>query len=151
MVWIQASAERSRTVRADKETVLALLLDVCTSGPFFPGVDAIEDLGEGQFRWTLATRRTLGSSFTGCYIAKYEREGDAVNWSTVEGNMTVKGRWTVSGPDGHLRLSVAVTSELDAPVPKILKKPAVLFAELESKNGLDKQLDKIEQHLSRRA
>ncbi len=146
---IQASAERSRTVRADKESVLALLLDVSTSGPFFPGVDGIEDPGDGQFRWTLATRRTLGSSFTGRYIAKYERTGDEVHWSTVEGNMKVKGRWKVSGPEGMLKLSVAVTSELDAPVPKILKRPAVLFAEMESKSGLDKQLEKIDLHLSR--
>lgn len=136
-------------MRADKEAVLSFLMDVPASGPLFPGVDAIEPLGEDRYKWLLAERRTLNSSFRGEYTTKYTRTSDEVRWETLEGNVQIKGVWRVSGPDGAVRVTVKVTNGLDAPVPRILKKPASLFAEMEAKNGLDKQLEKIEARLRR--
>lgn len=149
VVWIETTVERERTMRADKAAVLDLIMDVPTSGRFFPGVDGIEPAGEDRYKWLLTERRTLNSSFRGEYVAQYTRSGDEVRWESVEGNMSVKGVWRVTGPDGAVRVHVRVTSSLDAPVPRILKKPASLFAEMESKNGLDKQLAKIDGHLRR--
>lgn len=147
MVWIESTVERSRTMRASKEAVLALIWDVPTSGPYFPGVDGIEPLGDDLYKWLLTERRTLNATFRGEYTAKYTRSGDQIHWETTEGNVQIKGVWTVSGPDGAVKVTVKVTNGLDAPVPRILKKPAGLFAELEAKNGLEKQLEKIDAHV----
>ena len=75
MVWIEAKARVSLPVRATRDAIRALILDVPKSGPFFPGVNRIEDLGSGRYRWTLVERRTLGSRFTGLYVAEYREEG----------------------------------------------------------------------------
>lgn len=148
MVWIEATARASLLIRAPRDAVRALILDVCKSGPFFPGVDRIEDLGSGRYRWRLAERRTLGSRFTGLYVAEYREEGsDAVAWQTVEGNIKVRGRWRLGGVDGALQVSVECTTELDAPVPRILKAPATLFAEKEARDGLTLQLERLRQHV----
>lgn len=148
MVWIEAKARASLPMRASRDAVRALILDVCTSGPYFPGVDRIEELGSGRYQWRLAERRTLGSRFTGLYVAEYREEGpDAVSWQTVEGNIKVRGRWHLGGPDGLLQVSVEVTTELDAPVPRLLKAPAQLFAEKEARDGLARQLEGIRRHL----
>lgn len=149
MVWIETTVERTRTIPAETEKVLSLIMDVPTSGPFFPGVDQIVPLGDDTYRWELTERRTLGSSFRGVYTAQYQRSGSDIRWQTIEGNIKVKGQWSVTGPNGAARVTVRVTTELDAPVPRILKKPAVVFAEMEAKNGLGKQLDKLADHLRR--
>lgn len=148
MVWIEAKARVSLPVRATRDAIRALILDVPKSGPFFPGVNRIEDLGSGRYRWTLVERRTLGSRFTGLYVAEYREEGpDAVAWETVEGNIKVKGRWHIGGSDGFVQVTVECTTELDAPVPRILKAPAVLFAEKEARDGLKLQLERMKAHL----
>lgn len=134
-------------MRVAKTALLDLLMDVSVSGPLFPGVDTIEPLGDDRYQWRLTARKTLNSTFRGEYIAKYTRSGDEVHWETTEGNVKIKGVWRASGPDGAVRLTVNVTNGLDAPVPRIMKKPAALFAEMEAKNGLDKQLERLEAHL----
>jgi len=148
VVWIEAKARVSLPVRATRDAIRALILDVPKSGPFFPGVNRIEDLGSGRYRWTLVERRTLGSRFTGLYVAEYREEGpDAVAWETVEGNIKVRGRWHIGGSDGFVQVTVECTTELDAPVPRILKAPAVLFAEKEARDGLKLQLERMKTHL----
>lgn len=149
VVWIETTVERERTMRADPEKVLELIMDVPTSGPLFPGVDQIVPLGDDTYRWELTERRTLGSSFRGVYKAQYQRSGSEIRWKTQEGNIQVEGIWRVSGPPGAAKVTVRVTTGLDAPVPKILKKPATLFAEMEAKNGLAKQLEGLEARVRR--
>lgn len=144
MVWIEATATHQVTIEAPRSRVLEVLRDVSRSGPFFPGVDRIEDLGEGRYRWIIKERRTLGTSFTGNYVAEYTVVGDQeVRWTTVEGNMKTRGAWRLSGPDNHVVVAGEVTTELDAPVPRFMKAPAQLFAVKESRDGLKAQLEGI--------
>lgn len=150
MVWIQSTVERTTTVRATKAAILDVVMDVPRSGRWFPGIDAIRPEGDDVFDWTLATRRTLGTSFTGQYRTKYTRHGDeAASWESLGGNMSVKGRWQLSGIDGHVFVRLTVTTELDAPVPKILKKPAELFARKEAGDGLAEQLKRLKTEMER--
>ena len=150
MVWIETHAERSLVIAADKSAIRALIVDVPTSGPFFPGVDRIDDLGDHTYGWWLTERRTLGTSFRGEYVTQYDVAGEGdVTWRTLRGNLEVTGRWSLSGPDGSVRVTVAVTTKRDAPVPRVLKKPAILFAEKEARDGLAKQLERVKDHLRR--
>lgn len=145
VVWIEASARVELTVYGTKTEVRTLINDVPQSGRWFPGVDRIDDQGNRTYHWQLAERRTLGTSFRGDYISQYRDDGDDIVWETRSGNMKTRGRWHIEGPDGRLRVSVSVTTELDAPVPRILKKPATLFAEKETRDGLKQQLARLKE------
>jgi uncharacterized membrane protein len=147
VVWISVNGEASISIRAAKEKVLALIRDVPVCGVLFPGVDAIADRGERRYQYTLATRQTLGSSFTGHYLAQYEEQGDRISWRTLEGNLKSSGTWHVGGVDGAVQLRLTVSTELEAPVPRILKKPAEIFAERETSQGIEKQLREIKKRL----
>ena len=151
MVWIEARASHEGTIRAKREDVLALLADVPVSGPMFPGVDRIEDVGNDRYRWVIKERRTLGTTFVGNYVAEYTRTDDGVAWKTIEGNMKTHGTWRLAGSDGYVRVSVQATTELDAPVPRFLKAPAQLFAVKETRDGLKAQLEGIKAALERAA
>lgn len=152
MVWIQFEVEGSLLVRSKRAEVFELIRDVPRSGKFFPGVERIEDLGDRRFRWVLAERRALGSSFKGEYINAYADNGtDEMSWQPVSGNMKTRGCWRISGPDDAVRVSLVITTELDAPVPRLLKKPAELFGEHETGTGLHKQLETLKRTLEVRA
>ncbi|MEL7372717.1 MAG: hypothetical protein AAFN74_27580 [Myxococcota bacterium] len=140
MVWIEAAASHQAIVHGPREEIIALIRNVSMSGPMFPGVDRIEDLGENRYRWRIKERRTLGTSFTGNYVAEYTDTDDGVSWKTIEGNMKTRGRWRASGRDGHVLVHVEAATELDAPVPRFLKAPAQLFATKETRDGLKAQL-----------
>ncbi|MEM7677886.1 MAG: hypothetical protein AAF449_17960 [Myxococcota bacterium] len=140
MVWIEATAGHQSVIHGTRDEIIALVRNVPVSGPMFPGVAGIDDLGESRYRWRLKERRTLGTSFSGSYVAEYTDSDDGVSWKTVEGNMTTRGRWRVSGRDGQVLVHVEATTELDAPVPRVLKTPAQLFAVKETRDGLKTQV-----------
>ncbi len=150
-VELEAKAHHRRFVMADKEPAIALLLDVVKSGPMFPGVRSVVDEGEGRFRFDLEPRRTLGVSFHGQYLTQYRREGDSVHWSTVSGNLDVTGEWIVSEKAGRIEIEVKVLTKVEAPVPRILKKPAQLFADLELRDGMKVQLQNLQKSLEQDA
>ena len=116
----------------------------------FSGVDRIEPLDDDRYRWVIKERRTLGISFIGNYVAKYRVEnGTDVVWETLEGNMKTRGVWKTRGPDGRVHVEVTSTTELDAPVPRLMRKPAELFAVKETRDGLKAQFAGIKTTLER--
>ena len=144
MVWIEAAASYETYIRATRDDVATLIQNIAVIGPMFPGVDRIEDLGDGRYRWLIKERRTLGISFVGNYVSEYRVEGNSeVSWTTIEGNMKTRGAWRMSGPDGHVLVRVEAINDVDAPVPRFLKKPAQLFAIKETRDGIKAQLDNI--------
>lgn len=148
MVWIEATAEKNITVRATPEAAFQLLSDVPTIGMMWPGVDRVEPLGDNQYRWELEPRRTLGIVFKAEYVAQYKHNGrDEVTYDTVSGNVRSSGVWRVIPRGSGTEISMRVTSELEAPVPRMLKKPAELFAKKEVSDGLTAQLDQIRRRL----
>ena len=90
----------------------------------------------------------LSHKFRGRYVNRYTEPAEGVvAFETVEGNRKTHGTWSVSGRDGAVTVAELLTVELDAPVPRILKKPATLFAERDAKNGVKRQLERIKQTL----
>lgn len=150
MVWIEAVGSAEIFVHAAPDEAHRLILDVPKSGTFFPRVATVEDRGDGVYRFRLEPRRTLGSEFTADYITRYYPESPrVVRWETVEGNLRVRGRWLITETAGGVRLRVEVTTGLEAPVPRFLKKPATLFAQRETRQGLDAQLARFKAELER--
>ena len=152
MVWIETEGVAETFVRAPTAAVRRLILDVPRSGPFFPRVATIQDRGDGVYRWLLEPRRTLGAEFIGDYVTRYDSDSPhSVRWETVEGNLQVKGRWLLTEVPGGVNVRVEVTTGLDAPVPRLLKAPAVVFAQLETRQGLTAQLARLKTELESRA
>ncbi len=151
MVWIEASAEYETTIRAARTDIIAYIRNIPVSGLLFPGIDRIEPLGDERYRFVIKERRTLGISFIGNYIAQYETTDDQVAWRTVEGNMKTTGAWRLSGPDRSVVVRVESTTELEVPLPRLLKTPATMFAAKETKDGIRAQLDGIKAAVERQS
>jgi carbon monoxide dehydrogenase subunit G len=150
MVWLTVRAKKKISIRATKQSVLDLLIDVPRSGKMFPGVRSIEDQGGGKFFWILEPRNTLGKTFEGRYTTQHENNGkDEVRWKWLDGNVKTNGVWRIGGVDDALELSIDSEVEVEAPVPSILKKPAEIFAEREQSGGIEKQLENIKRAVER--
>ena len=151
MVWIETQAVASVTVRAELSDVMALLADVPTMGSYAPGVVSIEEVGPREYRWKMLERKGVGASFTPDYVCKYRDGGpQEICFETISGNVKNRGAWRVSSAgNGKLRLSIEVTTGLDAPVPRLMKKPAELFARREAQSNLERQLAGIKARLER--
>ncbi|MBI2372362.1 MAG: SRPBCC family protein [Deltaproteobacteria bacterium] len=151
MVWIEATTEESVLVRAEREAAFMLVKDIATVGKLFPGVDRVDDRGGGVFRFLIAERSTLGVKFVGEYTNQYtERGPETYAFESFEGNMKVRGAWVVRGPDGAITVSQRITTELDVPVPRLLRAPVQLFAERELSTGVKAQLAGIRRLLESR-
>lgn len=148
MVWIEATAEDEVHIRAPAEAVMAFISDVPTCGKLWPGVQAIEPLGNDEYRWSLEERRTLGTVFRPEYVSRYQKHADnGISFTTVSGNVKSSSHWTITSLGDQVRLRLRVTSEVDAPVPRMLKKPAELFAKREVQSGMRSQLEGIKRRL----
>ena len=150
MVWIEAEGSAEIFVHAPPDAARRLILDVPRSGPFFPRVVTVEDRGDRVYRWVLEPRRTLGAEFTADYVTRYYAESSRlIRWETVEGNLQVRGRWVLTEIAGGVRVRVEVSTGLEAPVPRLLKTPATLFAQRETRQGLAVQLARLKVELER--
>ncbi len=147
MVWISVHTERATTVRAPSAQIFAFLKNIPLAGPLFPGVERIESKGPNEFRWCLQERRMLGRSFLGEYTNLYEDDGvGELRWRTVGGNMKNEGTWRIqaTGVEGSMRVRLEFRTEVDAPVPSVLKRPAELFLERETGKGAETMLGRLE-------
>jgi len=150
MVWIETRAQANINVRGEPSDVFALVCDVPTVGGFALGVDRIDDLGDNRYRWVMTARRAVGTVFRPEYVSQYHSDGKGeLRFESIEGNVKANGVWRVSGGSGAVRLSLEVTSSVDVPIPRLLKKPAELFARLEASRGVDTQLKRIKERIER--
>ena len=141
---IQSSAQHAVRVAASKDQVRSLILDVASSGVFFPDVESVEALGDSRFRFRLKPQRTLGITFVGEYVAAYSQPDEtSVRWVSESGNIDSSGTWRLGGIDGDVKVSLQISSCLDAPVPRLAKKPAEVFARRVTANGLKAQLERF--------
>ncbi|MBI4816547.1 MAG: hypothetical protein HY791_09820 [Deltaproteobacteria bacterium] len=151
MTWIEAKTEQSVAVRAKRDDALRIIKDICRIGVMFPGVDRVEDRGGGKFRFLIAERSTLGVRFVGDYVNLYEEKGpDTYAFHSLEGNMKVRGFWQVRGVDGSVTITEQIATELEVPVPRMLKAPVQLFADRELSTGVKAQLEGIRRALEGR-
>ncbi len=150
MVWVEGVALETVTVRAPKAKVFETVKDVARCGMWIPGCELVEDVGDGKFHFRLAPRTTLGWTFIADYVATYTDNGvDEVKWVYDSGNMKSNGWWRISGTDGSVAVSCRCANNVDAQVPRILARPARLFANRETGQSIAKQLKRLKRELER--
>ena len=85
-----------------RDQVFELIADVPRSAGHFPGLRALDDLGDGVYRWRLESFRLKQFSFAVSYAARYvpDPEAGTVVWTTFDdgGNTKADGRWVLGEP-----------------------------------------------------
>lgn len=150
MTQIKAIGRGRARVRAALVDVFALLLDVERVGRWWPGVEKIESLGDGRYRWTNEPRRAVGKTFHTEYVAQYRDNGrDEITFHSVAGNTDTAGFWRLRSDRETTVVSVEISSAVDIPIPRLVKKPAEIFANREVTAGIEAQLAQIKKVLER--
>ncbi len=120
-------------VPCDVGQAFDLVADVPLSAGHFPGLERLDDLGEGLYRWNMLSFDVGKISFQVQYTARYVADADAktVVWETVgeDSNTRADGSWLVT-PDGEgaqlrfdnvLLIRLALPRMLAGPAEKIVK------------------------------
>jgi hypothetical protein len=102
----------------------ALVADVPLSASHYPGLQRLEDLGEGAYRWHLSRYEAAGHQLDVGYTAHYTSDPAKrrVQWRSQRGpgdNVAADGAWQV-GPQGqgaYLDFDIALWAKV--PVPRL--------------------------------
>jgi carbon monoxide dehydrogenase subunit G len=140
MAEVKVNIQRTLRVGWSPEEAFAMVADVPRSASHFPGLQRLEDLGDGVYRWHLSSFRIGKITFPVSYAARYvpDPEAGTVTWSTDPGskNTRADGKWVVT-PDGdgallefHNHLVVVL------PVPRMIMRMANKIA----RNLTEKQI-----------
>lgn len=149
MAEVQVNIRRTLRVNWSPEQAFEMVADVPRSAAHFPGLERLEDLGDGVYRWHLSTFKVGKITFPVSYAARYvpDPEAGTVTWSTVDGskNTRADGKWVVT-PDGdgallefHNHVVVVI------PVPRLLARMTNKIA----RNLTEKQIGAYLQRISR--
>ncbi|GGQ81111.1 SRPBCC family protein [Couchioplanes azureus] len=81
MVWIRTKTAKEITIRTSREALRALLLDVAGCGRMMPGVEELEQVGDGLYHFRLAEVSNGVVKFRPDYVARYDvSDPDAITW-----------------------------------------------------------------------
>ena len=148
MVVIRVATKKHAIVAATKRSALELLRDVEATARLMPGVERTETSPGNRYRCVLKPQASLGMRFQGDYVCEYRDNGiDEISWSSPEGNMRSTGSWKIGGRDGAVTLSLDMFTEIELPVPRLLRFGAQKYAELQASRGVDAQLVLIRERL----
>ncbi len=131
-----------------RDQVFELIADVPRSAGHFPGLRALDDLGDGVYRWRLESFRLKQFSFAVSYAARYvpDPEAGTVVWTTFDdgGNTKADGRWVLGEPSGdRVRLRFENTIQLKLPIPRLLARVAKGVVRDMSERQVDTYLKRI--------
>ena len=151
---VTVTVNRSFRTTAPFETVFGLLADVQRSGSFFPNVEALTALGDGQWKWELERigigEYTLQQSV---YASRYEsdRKKGTVVWTPVGGigNAVVGGSWTVVPGETGSEAALYSKGTLEVNLPGFLEILLAPLIRLEFERLVDRYVENLEQELSR--
>ena len=136
MVWIRSASRRSVTIRTDRKRLHALLLDVVRCGRLMPGVESMEQVGDGLYHYRLAQVSNGAVTFTPDYVAAFDTaDPDAISWEPHgEHNFRSWGTFRITDGPGPEELTLEIDTRAEAsvdvaPVVVVLIEP---FAKKES-------------------
>ncbi len=137
-------------VKADFETVFAVLSNVPQSASFFPKVDQLTDLGEGVYRWEMEKIGLAQVNLQTVYACKYtsDKAKGSVVWTPVkgEGNALVSGSWKITDKKKSTHLVFKSKGELTLPLPGLMKMVVAPVVESEFEKMVELYLDKLTAH-----
>lgn len=121
-----SSLERTLDVAWPRDRAYELVADVPRSAGHFPGLQGIDDLGGGVFRWRLGTIKLPGFGFDAGYTAQYtfDEAAGTVVWASVPGagNVQEEGSWLVEAAGDRTRLRFRSTLTVDVAVPRLVER-----------------------------
>lgn len=121
MAWIEGTHEETFVVDAAYADVVAFFCDPARFREAFTDLETSEEVAPGVWRWVLAEKSEKGIRFQPDYTVEYQREGDAMRWSTRAGcNMTSTGSTTIRDlGGGQTEVAYRETIATDLPIPKL--------------------------------
>jgi carbon monoxide dehydrogenase subunit G len=128
VVEVKVEIEYVLEVAWSPEQALDLVADVPRSAAFFPGLEGLDDLGDGLYRWNMR-KFELGSFQHGVrYAARYvtDQATRTVRWTTEPGdnNTIADGAWTVEPRGSGSRLVFRNSLVVSVPVPRLMARLA---------------------------
>jgi carbon monoxide dehydrogenase subunit G len=128
MVEIGVDLRYTLQVGWDVEQAFAMVSDVPGSAANFPGLERLDDLGDGVYRWNMRPFEFSRFRHQVRYAARYTSDAAAgtVIWTTEgsDGNTRADGIWRVV-PDGDgARLSFENHLAVMLPVPRLVARAA---------------------------
>ena len=128
MVEVEVNLGYTLEVSWDVEQAFALVADVPFSAGHFPGLERLDDLGDGVYRWNMRAFEVGKVRHQVCYAARYVSDPGpyTVTWHTVgtDSNTRADGSWHVTphGDGAQLRFENRLTVRLA--IPRLVARPA---------------------------
>lgn len=124
MAWIEGTHEETFTVDAPYADVVDYFCDPAKFKAAFSQMESGEEVSDGVWHWVLEEKNEGGIKFKPDYTVTYERDGDALQWSTQEGcNMTSTGRTELTDlGGGQTEVAYRETIATDLPIPRLAAK-----------------------------
>jgi carbon monoxide dehydrogenase subunit G len=146
-VDIPIQADKRFHVRASSAEAFALLADVPRSVSHYPGVESLEDQGDGVFLWKLEKMGTAGISHQIIYACRYVGDPDAgtVTWTPEVGvgNAVISGTWTLSEDSEGTWVTFHNQGVLSIPIPRLLKSAALPFVRSSFSSQIERYLENL--------
>lgn len=128
MVEVGVSLSYTLQVAWDVQQAFGLVSDVPQSASNFPGLERLDDLGDGVYRWNMRPIQVSKFSHQVNYAARYVGDPAAgtVVWTTVgtDGNTRADGAWRVTASGSGSRLVFENRLAVMLPIPRLVARPA---------------------------
>jgi carbon monoxide dehydrogenase subunit G len=128
VVEVEVDLRYTLKVGWDSKRAFTMVSDIPGSASNFPGLERLDDLGDGVYRWNMRPFELSRFKHQVRYAARYTSDAAAgtVIWTTVggDGNTRADGIWRVV-PDGEgSRLSFENRLAVTIPVPRLVARAA---------------------------
>jgi len=154
LVEVEVSLHYTLEVGWDVDRAFALVADVPESAGNFPGLERLDDLGDGVYRWNMRPFEVSKFRHQVRYAARYVSDPGArtVVWTTVgsDGNTQADGAWRVSPSGSGARLTFENRLAVRLPIPRLIARPARKVVPGIMDKQTRKYLDRIAQKMDGR-
>jgi carbon monoxide dehydrogenase subunit G len=123
MVEVKIDLRHTLQVGWDPVQALELVSNVPKSAAHFPGLQRLDELGGGVFRWNMNPFQISKFRHQVRYAALYitDTTQGTVIWTTegTDNNTTADGKWTVIAHEGGSKLSFENRLHVRLPIPRL--------------------------------
>lgn len=153
MAWIEGELERTFTVDAPYDEVLAYFQDPGKFKEAFGQMEKSEEIEEGVWHWTLEEKSEKGITFQGTYRVKYEKTDGGSKWASLDDvdgvNMRSEGEVKLKDLGDKTEIAYFEKMASDLPIPKLMAKVFKKIVAREVTSGIGDFLDKSKEILER--
>lgn len=147
---VTVSLNKTFNVGADVDRVFDLLANVPESASHYPGVEKLNDQGDGVYEWVMEEIGAGGFSHQVVYASKYvsDRDAGTIEWTPVSGNSEISGNWKLTADGDGTQCEFNVNADLDVPVPRLLKSMAKPVVEQQFGSQTDTYINNLKTALA---